>query len=244
MKIEIPTECPSCGQTLIRVNDQLFCKNPECEEVLIKKVLNFASVMEIKGLGEKTIEKLEISDITDIYLLEIEDMQSVIGEKLAVKLYEEIQKSRKTTLETLLTAFSIPSIGKESANKLSGVVDSIPNITKDICVKAGIGEKSTDKLLEWIKHTYPKYKDLPITFEDKSVSNYSMTVCISGKLTSFTTKKEAEVWLNSKGILVIPDVTKKVDYLIKEDDKHSSKEDKAIKYDIPIITINDLKEIL
>ena len=85
MKIEIPTTCPSCESKLERVKDQLFCRNPNCGETQLKKVVNYAKVMKIKGLGEKTVEKLDLRSISDIYSLTLSAASAAIGEKLAIR---------------------------------------------------------------------------------------------------------------------------------------------------------------
>ena len=69
MKVKILKNCPSCNSDLIRIKDQLFCKNKTCPAINYKQVINYAKVLKIKGLGEKTIEKLSLKSISDIYYL-------------------------------------------------------------------------------------------------------------------------------------------------------------------------------
>ncbi len=70
-KIEIPQHCPSCASTLERVKDQIFCRNSSCNAKSVKQVQHYAKIARIKGLGLKTIEKLELDKISDIYDLNI-----------------------------------------------------------------------------------------------------------------------------------------------------------------------------
>jgi DNA ligase (NAD+) len=87
MKIKIPTNCPCCDYTLELVNDQLFCRNQACDAQLSKKLEHFCKALGIKGLGEKTIEKLQLSDITELYYLELDQIIELLGsEKIATKL--------------------------------------------------------------------------------------------------------------------------------------------------------------
>ena len=65
--IEIPDVCPSCGTSLKLKNDQLFCNNDSCPAKNSKIVEGFAKTLRIKGLGPKTIEKLNLEYIDDIY---------------------------------------------------------------------------------------------------------------------------------------------------------------------------------
>ena len=61
-------------------------------------------------------------------------------------------------------------------------------------------------------------------------------VCITGKLVSFSTKKEAAGALNAKGYRVTDNLTKTVDFLIDESNKSSAKRLKAEKDGIPVVT--------
>ena len=62
-----PTSCPTCNSTLELVNDQLFCRNNNCEAKTSKLIEHFAKTLKIKGLGPKTIDKLPLNSISDIY---------------------------------------------------------------------------------------------------------------------------------------------------------------------------------
>lgn len=243
-KVEIPDNCPNCDSKLERVTNQLFCRNSECSAVAFKKIQHFAKTMKIKGLGEKTIEKLELEDILDIYLLTDIELNTILGQKLGSKLYQEIENSKHVDFVTYLSAFAIPLIGRETASKLALVVGSLEEVSKESCIKAGLGEKATINLVDWIEKDYTKYKNLPINLSKSESQTNDIVVCISGKLTSFRTKKEAEDWLDNYNIKVVSGVSKKVNYLIKEDTKPSSKQDLAEKYGIPVITFDNFKEIV
>ena len=88
--IEIPDVCPSCGTSLKLKNDQLFCNNDSCPAKNSKIVEGFAKTLRIKGLGPKTIEKLNLEYIDDIYMLTEERIKEKLGsEKIAEKLINE-----------------------------------------------------------------------------------------------------------------------------------------------------------
>ena len=93
--IEIPDVCPSCGTSLKLKNDQLFCNNDSCPAKNSKIVEGFAKTLRIKGLGPKTIEKLNLEYIDDIYMLTEERIKEKLGsEKIASKLINEIELSQ------------------------------------------------------------------------------------------------------------------------------------------------------
>ena len=81
MKIEIPTTCPCCSYPLEMVNDQLFCRNTACDAQLSKKVEHFCKTLGIKGMGARTIEKLGLADITEIFYLDLESVAESLSSK-------------------------------------------------------------------------------------------------------------------------------------------------------------------
>ena len=66
-EILIPTHCPACNSVLDIVNDQLFCRNPDCPAKSSKRIEHFVKTLSIKGLGKVTIEKLDLHDYHDVY---------------------------------------------------------------------------------------------------------------------------------------------------------------------------------
>jgi DNA ligase (NAD+) len=244
MKIQFPTTCPCCDYPLERVNDQLFCRNTACSAQLNKKIEHFAKTLGIKGFGPKTVEKLELSDLTELFYLDRDAAISALGsEKVVDKLLDEVNRAKSAPLATVLHSFSIPLIGGTAGTKIASVVSNIDEITPEVCKEAGLGEKATANLMDWIETEYLELKDfLPFKFEKKVsvVSSDSGTVCITGKLSSFKTKAEATTILTSLGFRVSESVTKTTNYLVDEENKSSSKRKKAEEYGITIITnLND-----
>jgi NAD-dependent DNA ligase len=113
-------------------------------------------------------------------------------------------------------------------------------ITQETCKQAGLGEKVTSNLLNWINLEYPEMKEfLPFSFKSSKVKPSNAdnpTVCITGKLTSFKTKAEATKVLEAAGLIVVESVTKTLKYLIDEEDKGSTKRKKAEEYGVTIVT--------
>ena len=239
-QIFAPTFCPSCEGLLEWEKELLYCRNPDCGSQVAKKIENFAKVLKIKGLGKAIIEKLELRSVNDIYELTLEEVEEVIGEKLAIKLIAEITKTAySVSLNDLLPAFSIPLIGKTASNKLCSVVNCLFDITEETCKEAGLGPKATESLLDWYNSTFmDNLCNLPFHFksEPKQDTKPRWVVCISGRLSSFKTKAEAEKELLRNGYSTKDSVTSNVNYLINESGVESAKTKKARDLGIPIIT--------
>lgn len=245
--IEAPTNCPSCDHTLEWSNDQLYCRNAECGSTLHKKVEHFATTMKIKGLGPSTIAKLNLSSILDVYLLDADEIENAIGsEKVAVKLFEEIELSKTRSLNVVLPAFGIPLIGKTATDKLSKVCSDIEDIDEETCKLAGLGEKATYNLLSWLDdNDFYLFLPFSMKFDKLAIANPDSTsgvVCISGKLNSYATKQEAQLELEQLGFTVKSSMTKDVTILVNESGKETSKTQKARESGITIVT--DLKKFI
>lgn len=250
MRIQIPKFCPCCEYPLQLVNDQLFCKNQSCSAQLHKKVEHFCKALGMKGFGSKTIEKLDLSDLTEIFSLEFDVLADRIGsEKVAEKLLQEIDKAKSADLATVLSSFSIPLIGQTASKKIASVVSSVEDITEAACKTAGLGEKATQNLMYFLQYDLPEMKDfLPFTFQSGksavSVTNTGKTVCITGKLKTFKTKSKAYEALQQAGYVVVESVTKTLCFLVDEENKNSTKRQKADTLGVTIISNleNFLKE--
>lgn len=246
MKIEAPTNCPSCDSLLINQNDILYCKNNDCGATAFKRVEHFAKTLKIKGLGPATIEKLNVNDINEIYDMDIGYITFCLkSAKLAVSLFEEIENSKTHSLNTLLPAFGIPLIGKTATDKLSKVCSSLGEINESKCKEAGLGPKATANLMNWMVYDWEKYSHLPFSFKfekESSPTESKGVVCISGKLNSFKTKAEASSVLQSLGYKVKDSITKDVTILVNESGRETDKTRKARESGIMIV--NNLTQLI
>ena len=238
--IEAPTVCPSCNSVLEEVNHLLYCRNPQCGEKSLKLIEHFAKTLKIKGLGPATIRKLNIVSLEELYELTLEQASDALSsDRLAVKLLDELQRSRSAPLNVLLPAFSIPLIGKSAAEKLSRVCKDIEEIDYDLCRKAGLGDKASSNLTSWIEDEFYYVSLLPFSFRfdsPRAVVESKGTVCISGKLSSFKTKAEANAKLQELGYVTKTSLTKDVTILVNESGVESAKTKKARESGVEIIT--------
>lgn len=241
MTLNPPTNCPACNSELEWRKDILYCVNVLCPAKQAKQVEHFAKSMKIKGLGPATIRDLDLSSILDIYT---SDLSKLSSEKIAEKLGAEIDKSKNSPLNKVLPAFGIPLIGQSATQKLSKVCKSIFDIDEETCRQAGLGEKTTNNLLDWLTLNLEEYLSLPFdwTFEEQEVVNERGVVCITGRLTSYKTKADATKDLQNAGWRVASSVTKEVTHLINESGKETAKTKKAA--ESGIIIVNKVTDIL
>jgi DNA ligase (NAD+) len=250
MKIVAPKNCPSCGSLLERVKDQLFCRNSaDCPAQSVKRLQNFCKKLKIKGFGEKTLHKLELTSILDILdltpkMIELAGFSAHMAEKLSSAIADRITEG--ITKNDFLAACSIELIGDGAMRKLR--FDNITNITYDLCKTHGIGDKAANSLLDWISENeelISRWEPLLNTIKSQTVTQPTEikgVVCITGKLNDFKNRSDAANFLTSQGFEVKSSVTKAVTHLICEDGTTGSSYQKAIKNNIKITTIKDLLE--
>jgi DNA ligase (NAD+) len=240
MKIKIPTNCPMCDGDLELVNQQLFCKNIKCAAKSSKKLLHYAKTMKIMGLGEKTLEKLEVNSIPDLYTLSEFTVLEKLGDKVGTKILAEIGKTKTASFSTFLSAMSIPLIGRTASDKVQNNISSPSLLSEEVCKKSGLGPKATDNLMKWFIEEYDNYRNLPIEFDEAEKIESGIVVCISGKIPGHT-KATLKELLSDYNVTVVDNVTKAVDYLITEE-QDTSKVKKAEQYNIQIISFDKFME--
>ena len=246
-EIIIPTHCPACNSELDVVNDQLFCRNPDCPAKSSKRIEHFVKTLSIKGLGKATIEKLDLQDYHEVYSFTEEEIIALLdSERLGAKLFAEIENSKSADLTTLLPAFSIPLIWRSASNKLTKKVSNISEITYEKCIDSGLGPKAASNLTKWLDEVfYPnEYDDLPFSFscEKPKVSYTKGVVCITGKLKSYPTYAAAQKVLQNYGFETKDNLTKEVTILLNESGIESAKTNKAQSMGITIY--DNIKQLI
>lgn len=248
MKIITPSNCPSCGSTLERVKDQLFCRNKEdCPAQSTKRLQGFCKKLKIKGFGEVTLDKLGFTSINDLISFSAKDLElKGMSPHMAQKLFDVVSErvSLGISPNDFLSAMSIPLIGDGAMRKLS--FDTVESITYDMCISSGIGDKAAKSLTEWVNKEWYNYQDSWEPTFVKAIKSQTPTngliICITGKLTDFKNRATAGKYLEELGYEVKTSVTKAVTHLICEDGTTGSSYQKAIKNGIKITTIKNLLE--
>jgi DNA ligase (NAD+) len=132
---KMPTECPSCGSTLVKPADEIVwrCENASCPARLRRSLLHFASrrAMNIEGLGESLVDALLskglVRDYADLYALSAERVADLdrMGPKSAANVLAEIDKSRHADVWRLLHGLGIRHVGEGGARALARAFHSV-----------------------------------------------------------------------------------------------------------------------
>lgn len=260
---EIPTECPSCGQSLVHLEGEvaLRCINPACPAQIEEGIIHFASrpAMDIMGLGPKIVRQLIqhdlVKDVADLYHLTADDLAELdhFGDKSISNLLTAIDNSRQNSVELLLNGLGIDHVGAKAALL---IVQRFKNLNKimqasvsDLTAIDTIGETIAESITTYfaqasVQKLVQELIDSGVNIdylgedvsEEEIVDNFfkNKTVVLTGKLAHFT-RSEFTKKLESLGAKVTSSVSKKTDYVIYGTDA-GSKLTKAESLKIALLT--------
>lgn len=223
-----------------RVGPKLFVADGSVNNEKI--LLNYASQMDIQGLGPASITKLGLVHISDLY----SDVDwSILGAN-GVKVAQEVEYSKTKPYEKVLAGLGIPSVGLSLAKK---IIQKIPKFSDLHMIEyekiEKVGPKITEKILIWLDENGDWVKKLPVQLEANATNMEVISkrsICITGKLDR--TRKEMTEILEGFGYEVKSSVTKSTYALISDGKEVSSKTATAEKYGIKIVNYFDNKSAI
>ena len=258
-EIEYPCICEVCGTKLLDEGSRLFCPNKKCSKRVLHQLLKFQQTVDIRDLGETLITQLfndkKLQSITDIYSLTVQDLipyflneESREAEKISLgaqKVYNSIQNHKKMKLSTFLAGFDIEGFGETMAQKLIDAgfnsLEKLLISTEDqIASVHGFAQIMAKIVVEGLNENSQEMKNLVnnkiieiISSEEGTLNGKSF--CFTGELHSMN-RNDAQNLVKQNGGTIKSSVTKDLNYLVTNDkDSGSSKNQKAVKFGIPII---------
>lgn len=267
-KIEKIEFCPICNDKLVLSASgiDLLCPNESCPARNIESLIHFVSrkAMNIMGLGEKIIEDFYnmgiLDDFVSIYQLdkrkeELTELEG-FGSKSINKLLENIEASKKNSLERLIFAIGIKGIGEQNAKILAKRYWSIDNLMsatrEDLNSIADIGPILADNVVAYFedednRKMIEKFKEigLNVVYQGatqkihEAITNKKFV--ITGTLKEYSREEIKEI-IEMYGGKAQESVSKKTDAVILGDNP-GSKYDKAVELKIPIWNEDVLKEM-
>jgi DNA ligase (NAD+) len=246
------THCPSCSTELVRKEGDVkhYCLNAEsCPPQIKGKFEHFISrkAMNIDGLGGETIDLLIqeglISEISDLYLLEKEDVLPLerIAEKSAENLILGLKASKKIPFERVLFGLGIRYVGETVAKVLAKhfkTIDAI--ITADVETLIAVDEIG-DKIAESVILFFSQQKNIDLItalknsglqfiskVEDNSKSEYlkGMRIVVSGVFSKFS-RNDLKKMIDEHGGKNVGSISKSTTFVLAGENMGPSKKEKA-----------------
>jgi DNA ligase (NAD+) len=271
-KIIYPSLCPECGSTLIRNEGEVafYCPNDEgCPPQIVGKMQHFIGrkAMNIDGVGDETIETFYrhglVRHISDLYTLkdravELKTMDR-FGEKSIVNMLNGIEQSKQMPFEKVLFGLSIRYVGETVARKLAFAIKTIDKLTnatvEELTAIDEIGQRIAESIVEYFRkpehirqiallRSYGlQFEALESTIKLQSDKFTGKTFVISGVFEGMS-RDELKDLIEANGGKMLSSISAKLNYLVAGDNMGPSKLEKAQKLKIPMISQQELLEML
>ena len=238
----IPDNCPSCGDRLAVTGVHLKCRNADCPEQLIQKIMYWVKEADIEQVSIGTVRALfnggKIRKIRDLYNLRELDFENLegFGDKKISNFIEQVAKSKEMTPVELISRLGIPLVQKKALKKLNiGTIDDFLDFSDDTYV---IGQN----IIEW-KENEANLKYLneliaEVSLKNEVDSGLKGTVAMTGK--GPLGRKELAAMLEEMGYEFVSSVTGETDILLCEDPTSgSSKLQKAEKLGVKLLSYEE-----
>ncbi len=233
-KVDIPTQCPSCGDEVLWDSDYLICTNHlQCPAQITHTIEHFFRVLgNNDGFGKATVEQLfnhGIREIDAIFALKSADfIRMGFGPKQSTNLETQLLRSRREPIEDwrFLAAFGIYRLGTGNCEKLLNhySLQELFQLNKEhLMAVEGFAEKTATSTLAGLKKITPLFNTLYQLGFHLQASNQNQASTFSplaGKLLVFTgtmqhgTRTEMQSSAKQLGARIGNTVSSKTDYLI------------------------------
>ena len=264
-EFNMPAVCPSCGEPVFREDGEsaVRCINSTCPAQLSRGIEHFASkgAMDIDGMGPAVVEALIdarlISDVSDIYLLSAEQIESLdrMGKKSASNLITAIQRSKEAGLERLIYALGIRNIGEVAAASMAakfGSLESCMNATAEELVSIpDFGEITAQSVIDYfsgVKNRRICERLIALGLVTESTATVAKdtlagsTFVLTGTLPSMS-RDEASALIKANGGKVTGSVSKKTSFVVAGSDA-GSKLTKANELGVTVISEDELLRMM
>ncbi len=262
----LPTKCPACGADVYRPEGEAmsYCTNGSCPAQFIERLVHFANVMDIEGLGYKLCISLAehklAQDVADIYNLTEEKLLTLprLGEKSATNLLRNIEASKKRPLWRILYALGIRFVGGQNAQILAAAfpsIDELENASLEaLQTTEQIGPKIAQSIVEYFeqkqnREVIEKLREAGVTMRETSAVRRASGGHLSGKSFVLTgtlptlSREEATAQILGAGGKVSGSVSKKTDYVVAGESA-GSKLAKAQQLGVKIIDQSELEKLI
>jgi DNA ligase (NAD+) len=266
-EFRMPAQCPLCGTDIVKPEGEAMhrCPNRGCPSRGLESLINWVmAAADIDGVGEQSVRRLWELDIVRtipaLYRLTREKLMELdgYGEISAGNAVAAIEASKAIPFSRVLFGLNIPDVGWVTAQTLArhfGTVDALMNATQEELVEAeGIGPERAEAIAEWFRdednrRLVEELRELGLRFEageeERPVEGplTGRSYVITGTLESMT-REEATAALEARGAKVAGAPSSKTTGLIAGEEPGKSKLTKAEKAGVPILSEEDLVQLL
>lgn len=212
----------------------------------------------MEEISDKRLEEMILkglaTDIPSLYHITVEQFLELdkVKDKLATKMYSEIQKTKNQTLIQFISAIGIEGISATKCEKIIAngynTLEKMMDLDVETMMKfESFAEKSSTDFVEGMSRKKPLIKTLlklgvKVKADEVATGEGNLKgfkFCITGELSNPRAEIEKQIKMN--GGVMVSSVSKNTSYLVtNEKESSSSKFVKATELKIPIITEDEL----
>ena len=255
----LPEFCPYCNARLIAVADEgnkVICPNDDCVTKIAGRVAKWVKVLDIKEIGEATIDdlvnKCRINSLDklyadDFYLIHKLNEIDGYGEKSVKKIIDELRFHTKISLVKFIAGLNISGISEKILEK-SFRANNLKTINDVMTCKSfvcdGVGETLSNKIYNGLtnreREIIELLKYLTIVYEEDKVMNTNgklngASFCFTGAASR--PRKELQQMVVDNGGEVKTSIVKGLTYLVQADkNSTSTKSQKAKAMGVQLIS--------
>jgi DNA ligase (NAD+) len=260
----MPENCPVCGMKVVRTEGEVDyrCVNANCPAKLRETILHFASrgVMNIDGMGDALVTQLTqrglVKNVADIYKLTKDDLLSLerMGDKSAQNILDEIEASKKLSLERVIYGLGMRFVGARTAQFLAehfGSMEALEQAgVEELQNVNEVGPRIAESIVEFFsipanRKLVERLGEAGLAFKGKKKERGTKlagkTFVLTGTLARHT-RDEAKKMIEDAGGRVSGSVSKKTDYVVAGADA-GSKLDKAKQLGIEVISEDEMERL-
>jgi DNA ligase (NAD+) len=265
-RFRMPEKCPLCGTAIVKPEGEVMhrCPNKACPSRGLETLVHWVqAAMDIEGVGEQFVWKLWneglLRSMPDLYRLTSEQLQELdgYGEISSRNAVGAIQASKEQPFFRVLLGLNIPKVGWVMARNLAlhfGTVDRLMEATQaELEEVEGIGPDRAELIAEWFadgenRKLVEELRSLGLQMEagdaERPVEGplTGRQYVITGTLEGWS-RDDAKGALEELGAKVSESVSGKTTGVVVGESP-GSKLQKAQKLGVPILSEDDLRELL
>jgi len=253
----LPSTCPSCQSTLTFDGIHLMCQNNDCVGKIARKLGAAVGILDLKGIGGKTIEPFS-QDFTNMSDLLVNMMRLIksncsfslskyglADDSRSFELFVQAFKNIKSlTYAQVILIQGYDGIGRkvseQAAREYCGLTPNYASIEKALVRKL-----QEPEVISHIKSVVSELESLGITIdkpEDKKEETGTVYVCMTGSPKPFGFKTKEEFISKFPNLVEVSVTDKNCNFLITDDlNSTSSKMKAAEKKGVKIVTYGSYK---
>ncbi|HEU0248794.1 MAG TPA: NAD-dependent DNA ligase LigA, partial [Gaiellaceae bacterium] len=263
----MPKRCPLCKTEVVRPVGEVMhrCPNRACPSRGLETLYHWVGpAMDIENVGASTIKKLWdegiVRSLPDLYRVSADQLASLDGfaEISATRAFDSIQSSKAQPFSRVLFGLNIPKVGWVIARSLAqhfGSADALQHTSLEQLEEVeGIGPDRAELIAEWFADTENRTLldelgavglRLAADAVERRADGGPLTgsqYVITGTLEGYK-REEAKAALEALGAKVSDSVSKKTTGVVVGESP-GSKAAKAEKLGVPVLSEQDLRELL